>query len=116
MSLEKISFNGKQIGLGKAKTIYDLMRLGLYTPELDDKEKMQYLEWFQKNKYEDKINLKARGKPLMVPINQRGYLIMTLRLELITNGFLRSIRRYDEKYGDLNRSNPVKNVKFDNSD
>lgn len=84
MSLEKISFNGKQISVRKAKTIYTLMRLGLYTPELDDKERMSYVEWFEKNRHEERINLKDSGKPFMVPVDERGYLMSNLYLKLIT--------------------------------
>ncbi|MCX6750870.1 MAG: hypothetical protein NTZ83_05410 [Candidatus Pacearchaeota archaeon] len=113
MSLEKISFNGKQISVRKAKTIYNLMKWGWYTPELDDKEKIAYVEWFQKNRDEESINLKPRGKPLMVPVNERGYLIMNLHLGLIHKGLLNSIGRYDKKYGDLTRPKPIKNVTFD---
>lgn len=116
MSLEKISFNGKKISVRRAKTIYQLMKLGLYTPELDGKEKIQYVEWFEKNRHEEKINLKARGKPLMIPVDERGYLIMNLRLELITKGFLKSLREYDEKYGHLNKQVQIKNVRFGDSE
>ncbi|HPD81970.1 MAG TPA: hypothetical protein PK357_02620, partial [Candidatus Pacearchaeota archaeon] len=69
MSLEKISFNGEQISVRRAKTIYQLMKFDLYTPELNDKEKMRYLEWFEKNRHEEEINLKLRGKPFIVSVN-----------------------------------------------
>ncbi|MGY4884867.1 MAG: hypothetical protein ACP5NZ_04790 [Nanobdellota archaeon] len=113
MSLEKISFNGEKISVRRAKTIYSLMKIGLYNPELDDKEKMAYLEWFQKNRGEEKINLKPRGKPLMVPVNERGYLTMNLYFELITRGFLKSLGKYDKKYGELKRNKPIPNNTFD---
>lgn len=112
MSLEKISFNGKKISVCRAKTIYSLMKMGLYNPELDGKEKMAYLEWFQENKNEEKINLKPRGKPIMVPVNERGYLTMNLYFELITRGFLKSLGKYDEKYGHLNKPNTADNTKY----
>jgi hypothetical protein len=108
MSLEKISFNGEKISVCKAKTIYSLMRMGLYNPEVNDKEKMYYLEWFQKNMGEEKINLKPRGKPFIVPVNETGYLTMNLHFELITRGFLKSLSEYDEKYGHLNKQGPIK--------
>jgi hypothetical protein len=112
MSLEKISFNGKQISVCRAKTIYSLMKVGLYSPEVDDKEKMDYIEWFEKNRHEESVNLKPRGKPFMVPVNERGYLTMNLYFELITKGFLKSLSKYDEKYGHLNKQGTIKNVKF----
>jgi len=115
MSLEKVSFNGKEISFSKAKTIYTLMKIGLYNPEINDKEKMAYLEWFQKNRDKENINLKARGKPLIVPVNERGYLMMNLRLNLITRGAIKSMDEYDEKYGHLNRQGPIKNVTFEDS-
>jgi len=112
MSLEKISFNGKEISVKRAKTIYSLMKMGLYNPELDDKEKMAYLEWFQKNRDEEKINLKPRGKPFMVPVNERGYLIRDLYFKLITRGFFRDMKKYDDKYGHLNKSQSIENTKY----
>jgi hypothetical protein len=112
MSLEKISFNGKQISVCRAKTIYSLMRMGLYNPEVNDKEKIYYLEWFQKNRGEEKINLKPRGKQFIVPVNETGYLTMNLHFELITKGFLKSLIKDDAKYEHLNKQEPIKNVKF----
>jgi len=39
-----------------------------------------------------------------------------LRFELITRGFLKSLRKYDEKYGHLNKQGQIKNVKFGDSE
>lgn len=78
MSLEKISFNGKQISVKRAKIIYSLMRLGLYTPRLDNKERISYVEWLEENKHQAEVNLNETGEPFIVPVDERGYLLRGL--------------------------------------
>ena len=110
MSLEKISFNGKEISVCRAKTIYNLMKLGIYSPEMDKQERWKYVEWFEKNRDKEQVNLKTGGKPFMVPVDERGYLIMNLRLNLITKGFIKSMEEYDKKYGDFGKEDSDKKI------
>jgi len=94
-----IQFRGEEISILEAKVIQTMLKLNIYYPSLSNEEKTEYEKWAEKNKDKKSINLKARGKPFMIPVNERGYLMQDLYFNLKFSEIMKYARGYEEREG-----------------
>jgi hypothetical protein len=95
--MKNVDFRGDKIGLLEAKAVYELLRLGLYHPRFSEEEKLNYNKWALDNNDKDKLVLTTHRakKEIAVPINERGYLMHNLYLELKLHYLLGDISKED---------------------
>lgn len=98
--MRKINFRDKERSTIEGKVIYELLRLGIYYPKLNEKEQDNYNKWVLDGDKDKRIlNSERAKKKIIIPVNQRGYLISDLYLKLKLSSLIRSISQEDEKMG-----------------